>query len=333
LIRFLFRLVVLLVILATGVAASGVWWAYSRFNAPGPSASDTTLVIARGSGVAAIARDLTTAGVIDNPLIFAAGVRLVAEGQPLKAGEYQFPAGISPRGAMQLMIDGTTVVRRLTVAEGLTSADIVALVAAADGLDGQVPASVPAEGSLLPETYFYSRGDSRADLLARMSTAMDKALAELWQGRDKSLPLKTPAEAVTLASIVEKETGVTAERPRVAAVFFNRLGQTMPLQSDPTVIFAVSNGQGRLDRPLSKADLQAPSSYNTYANTGLPPGPIANPGRASLEAVLHPLATKEFYFVADGSGGHVFAETLDQHNKNVAAWRSKQQKPQTTQAN
>jgi UPF0755 protein len=331
--RILVRVVALLLILTMGAAAAGVWWAYSRFTAPGPSASDTTLVIARGVGINAIALDLADAGVIDSPIVFAVGVRLLAEGRPLKAGEYQFPAGVSPRGAMQLMIDGTTIVRRLTVAEGLTSADIVALVAAADGLEGEVPASPPPEGSLLPETYFYSRGDSRADLLARMSTAMDKSLVELWQARDKSLLLKTPAEAVTLASIVEKETGVAAERPRVAAVFFNRLDQAMPLQSDPTVIFAVSNGRGRLDRPLSKADLQAPSPYNTYLNPGLPPGPIANPGRASLEAVLHPLATKELYFVADGTGGHVFAETLDEHNKNVAAWRSKQQKPQTTQAN
>jgi UPF0755 protein len=228
------------------------------------------------------------------------------------------------------VIDGVTVKHRLTIPEGLTSAEIVALVAAAPDLEGSVPAALPADGSLLPETYFFSKGDTREQLLERMRKGMSDALAELWPARDGAVALKTVAEAVTLASIVEKETGLAAERPRVASVFFNRLAQGMPLQSDPTVIYALTGGKGPLGRALLRADLQVASPYNTYANPGLPPGPIANPGRASLEAVLHPDSTKDLYFVADGSGGHAFAATLDEHNRNVAAWRKQQaQQPQS----
>jgi len=322
--RFVLRLLGLLVLLVVGLAAGTAYWGYQAFNETGPASGDTTVVIERGSGVRDIAASLHEAGVIGEPLVFLAGVEIFAKGRPLKAGEYLFPARLSMHEAMQRMIDGTTVVHRLTVPEGLTTAEIVALVAACPELVGPAPKDLPADGALWPETYFFSRGDTRADLVGRMQKAMQEKLAELWQARDATTPLKTPAEAVTLASIVEKETGVAAERPHVAAVFFNRLAQGMPLQSDPTVIYALMDGKGPLNRALTHADLQTASPYNTYLNAGLPPGPIANPGRASIEAVLHPATSKDLYFVADGSGGHVFAETLDDHNKNVARWRQLQ---------
>jgi UPF0755 protein len=322
--RAVLRLFGFLILLVAGLAGAAAYWAYWEFDAPGPTTTETTVVIERGIGVRDIAATLHDAGVIGEPLIFLAGVEVFGKGRPLKAGEYLFPARLSMHQVMQQMIDGTTVVHRLTVPEGLTAAEIVALVASATDLAGDLPKDLPADGSLLPETYFYSRGDTRQDLLARMKKGMDDRLAELWQARDPAAPLKTPAEAVTLASIVEKETGVAAERPHVAAVLYNRLAQGMPLQSDPTVIYALTAGKGPLNRALSHADLQTASPYNTYVNTGLPPGPIANPGRASLEAVLHPATSKDLYFVADGTGGHVFAETLDEHNKNVARWRQLQ---------
>ncbi|HUL09422.1 MAG TPA: endolytic transglycosylase MltG [Candidatus Acidoferrum sp.] len=325
----LFRLFLLLLVLAVGLAGGTVYWAFTKFHEPGPAAADTTVIIDRGLGVRGIADKLAEAGVISDPLVFAAGVRVYGEGQPLKAGEYLFASRLSMRLVMEQMIAGGTIQHRLTVPEGLTSAEIVALVAAAPDLDGAVPAALPADGTLLPETYFFSRGDTRAQLLERMRKGMQDALAELWPARDGTLTLANVAEAVTLASIVEKETAVPEERPHVASVFFNRLAKGMPLQSDPTVIYAVTGGKGPLGRPLSKADLQVANPYNTYVNAGLPPGPIANPGRASLQAVLHPDSTKDLYFVADGTGGHAFAATLDEHNKNVAAWRKQQaQQPQ-----
>jgi UPF0755 protein len=324
----LVRLFALLLVLAVGLAGGAAYWGFQKFHEPGPAAADTTIVIERGLGVRAIADKLADAGVIADPLVFSAGVRVYGEEQPLQAGEYLFPARLSMRQVMEQMIDGATIVHRLTIPEGLTSAEIVALVAAAPDLEGSVPAALPADGSLLPETYFFSKGDTREQLLERMHKGMSDALAELWPARDGAVALKNVAEAVTLASIVEKETGLATERPHVASVFFNRLAQGMPLQSDPTVIYALTGGKGPLGRALLRADLQVANPYNTYANAGLPPGPIANPGRASLQAVLHPDSTKDLYFVADGSGGHAFAATLDAHNRNVAAWRQ-QQKQQT----
>jgi len=325
----LVRLFALLLVLAVGLAGATVYWGFTKFHEPGPAATDTTVVIDRGVGVRGIADKLAVAGVISDPLVFAAGVRVYGEGQPLKAGEYLFASRLSMRMVMEQMIAGATIQHRLTIPEGLTSAEIVALVAAAPDLDGAVPAMLPPEGSLLPETYFFTRGDTRAQLLERMHKSMQDALAELWPARDGTLTLANVAEAVTLASIVEKETGVPEERPHVASVFFNRLAKGMPLQSDPTVIYALTDGKGPLGRALSKADLQVANPYNTYVNPGLPPGPIANPGRASLQAVLHPDSTKDLYFVANGTGGHAFASTLDEHNKNVAAWRRQQgQQPQ-----
>ncbi len=296
------------------------FYAIDRFERPGPLAADTVIYIPQGSGVEAIARQLHQDGAIVEPLVFRLGVRLLGVGRELRAGEYLFAAALSTRDAIDLLRSGQTVVRRLTLAEGLTSFEIVALVEQAAALEGAVD-TVPPEGSLLPETYHYARGDRRDELIARMGRARDKLLSELWAARAPNLPVATPQEAVVLASIVEKETGVAGERPQVASVFVNRLQKGMRLQSDPTVVYGLTGGTGALGRALTRKDLQVPSPYNTYLNAGLPPGPIANPGRASLEAVLNPAQTAFLYFVADGSGGHAFAKTLAEHNRNVAKWR------------
>lgn len=317
-------ILIVLVLGAGGLAAGASYWAYRQFTAPGPATADTQLVIPRGAGSSAIAEQLAAIGIVADPLIFRLGVKLFAEGRPLRAGEYLFPAGASARQVMELLISGKTVVRKLTVAEGLTSREILALIAAAEGLEGGMPDEVPGEGTLLPETYHYSWGDERAAIVRRMEDAMRSTLDELWAGRAEGLPLATPEAAVILASIVEKETGVEAERARVAAVFVNRLERGMPLQSDPTVIFALTKGEAPLGRALLRTDLAIDDPYNTYVNSGLPPGPIANPGKASIAATLRPARTGELYFVADGNGGHAFAETLHEHNRNVAKWRKLQ---------
>ena len=305
------------------VSASLVVWLRDAFHRPGPLTAETTLVLRQGLGLEAIARHLADHGVIDDPLIFKIGVRHAGTHQRLRAGEYTFPAGISAHGVMSILVTGRTVTRRLTVPEGLTSAEVIGLVAAADGLTGPTPAT-PEDGSLLPETYHYDHGDSRSGVVSRMADALSDTVDELWPRRAEGLPYTSPGEAVVLASIIEKETGLPEERRRVAAVFINRLRRGMRLQSDPTVVYGLTMGRGPLDRPLTRADLQAPSPYNTYLIDGLPPGPIANPGRDSIAAALNPIDSEELYFVADGSGGHAFARTLKEHNRNVARWRKHQ---------
>ncbi len=305
------------------IAGLLAYFIIDRFERPGPLTADTVILIPQGSGVDAIARQLHEAGAIEDPLVFRLGVRLLRAGRELRAGEYLFPVALSNRDVIDLLRSGQTVVRRLTLAEGLTSQEIVALLEQAEALEGAVD-SVPPEGSLLPETYHYARGDDRGELVARMGRARDELLSELWPRRAPNLPVATPEEAVVLASIVEKETGIAGERPQVASVFVNRLRKGMRLQSDPTVVYGLTGGTGPLGRALTRKDLQAPSPYNTYLNPGLPPGPIANPGRAALEAVLNPAQTPFLYFVADGSGGHAFAKTLAEHNRNVAKWRKLQ---------
>ncbi|WP_448187501.1 endolytic transglycosylase MltG [Azospirillum sp. sgz301742] len=307
--------------LLTGAAV----WGGLRLVAPGPLTEPVTVVIPRGSGLEAVAITLADAGVVSSPLLVVFGAGLSGSVRDLKAGEYAFAPGISIEEVLEQMRRGRTVVHRLTVPEGLTSAQILALLEKEPVLTGAVPQR-PKDGSLLPETYNFSYGDTREQLVERMQRAMTQVLAEAWKSRDKDLPYKSPEEALTMASIVEKETGVAAERARVAGVYVNRLGTGMRLQSDPTVIFALTDGSGELGRALTRADLRTESPYNTYVVTGLPPGPIANPGRASILAALKPERHEFLYFVADGSGGHAFAKTLPDHNRNVARWRDVQRR-------
>ncbi len=313
------RLLATMILLAGLVGAALSAWGYERFVTPGPLTADAAVVVPRGSGLSAIADLLREKGVIDDPLVFRVGARILGAGQSLRAGEFRFPARVSIEGALDILRNGETVVRRLTVPEGLTAAQVLDLLRRVDGLVGDPPDAV-AEGDLLPETYHFSLGDRRAGLVARMREAMRDALARAWDGREPGLPLKTPREALILASIVEKETGLAAERPIVAAVFINRLRKGMRLQSDPTTAYGLSPGRP-LGRPLTRKDLQSETPYNTYVIDRLPPGPICNPGQASIDAVLHPAPTHDLYFVADGTGGHVFARTLAEHNRNVARWR------------
>lgn len=314
------RIVLAALLIAAAGVIGGVIWAWDAYKAPGPLSAETALVVPKGAGVQEIAQLLHDNGVIDNPHLFVLGARYTEMARRMRAGEFAFAPGISIRDAVTHLVDGEMVKRRLTIPEGLLTREIIDLVAAADGLTGVIEAPEP-EGAYLPETYFYSHGDSRAAVLARMTAAMDKALADAWAQRNPKIALKSPRQALILASIIEKETGVAAERARVSAVFHNRLRRRMRLQSDPTVAYAVTGGGVSLGRPLSRADLEADSPYNTYRVAGLPPGPIANPGRASLLAAVRPLETKEYYFVADGKGGHAFSRTLREHNRNVAKWR------------
>ncbi len=322
--RTLLKLTIALVLTGAIVAVSGWWWATRTFEAPGPLPQDTTVIIPKGAGLARITTALAEAGVIAGDQIhrtlFTVGVKASGQSASLHAGEYRFPAGLSMRQALDMLAAGKVVVRSLTIAEGLTTPAVLTLVAAAEGLEGDLPAP-PATGDLLPETYHYSWGDSREVMVRRMRDAMRRTVADLWEKRAPDLPLKSPEEALVLASIVEKETGIAAERPRVAAVFINRLRKGMRLQSDPTVIYGLAPETGNLGRALTRRDLESQTAHNTYVIDRLPPTPIANPGRAAIEAVLNPISTRDLYFVADGSGGHAFAETLEQHNRNVAHWR------------
>jgi len=304
------------------LAGGGAVMLHRAYSDPGPLVADTSVVIPRGASGQAIGAALVDAGVAADTRLFAIAVRFLAPDRPLRAGEYAFSAEVSLRDVVAKLQAGETVVRRVTIAEGLTTREILTVIAATDGLAGPVPEpSDLGEGALLPETYHFSLGDTRVELIGRMSAAREAALARLWATRKDDLPLATPAEALILASIVERETAVPTERARVAGVFINRLIRGMRLQSDPTVAYGLETDGGPLDRPLRRADLGVDHPYNTYVHRGLPPGPIANPGLASIAAVLNPDETDDLYFVADGTGGHAFARTLAEHNRNVARWR------------
>lgn len=305
------------------VLAAGLWFDRA-FHAMRVMPENTMMFVEPGGGIAKIGRDLEAQGFIADARVFEIGARYMQwryGGGGLKAGEYLMPGVASTRDIIRILRMGKTFQRRLTIPEGLMAVEIIALINAAEAMQGEIT-DIPREGSLLPETYHYTRGAHRADIVARMQKSMNAALDELWEKRAPDLPIKTPEEAVILAAIVEKETAIAAERPRVAGVFVNRLRMGMKLQTDPTVIYALTEGKTRLGRALLRRDLeQVDSPYNTYKYAGLPPGPIANPGYESLAAALNPEQHDFIYFVADGTGGHAFAKTLQEHNRNVQRWR------------
>ncbi|MGA2565319.1 MAG: endolytic transglycosylase MltG [Pseudolabrys sp.] len=310
------------VLIVVTVAVGGALYVgKQRFETPGPLTEDKIVNIPRGLGIRDIADVLQREGVIDQPWVFIGGVLVLKARGELKSGEYQFTKGASLADVVTSIIENKVVQHSLTIPEGLTSEQIVAKLLETDALAGQIK-EIPHEGTLLPETYKFTRGMTREQIIQRMQQAHKRLLQEVWEHRMPDLPVKTPEQLVILASIVEKETGRPDERSRVASVFVNRLKSKMRLQSDPTIIYGLTGGKGSLGRPILKSEIEQPTPYNTYLIDGLPPGPIANPGRASLEAAANPARTKDLYFVADGNGGHLFSETYDQHQKNVARLRA-----------
>ncbi|MCF8468490.1 MAG: endolytic transglycosylase MltG [Sneathiella sp.] len=312
--------VLLVLVLIAAVLAGAAAYGWHLFKIPGPLAQDTVFVLEKGTGLRVLARKLKENNIINNDLSFILGVRIEENSARLQAGEYRVPAGISGEALMALFVSGKVIERLLTIPEGLQSREIKALIDAAPGLEGEITRPMP-EGAFLPESYQYRLGDTRDELVARMAAGMQEAVANLMRETPPPPEIRTAAELIILASIVEKETALPEERPRVAAVFLNRLRKGMKLQSDPTVVYGITEGTRDLDRPLSRKDLAAETPYNTYQISGLPKGPIANPGLDSLKAVLQPEQTSSLYFVADGTGGHAFSDTLEQHNENVRKWR------------
>jgi UPF0755 protein len=310
---------VLLLLVVGGGAA--IVFGKIRFEAPGPLQADKIVNIPKSARVVEIADLLQREGVVDeHKVIFLGGVAMLKAWGDLKSGEYLFPKRASVRHVVETLIEGKVVQHLITVPEGLTSEQVVARLLDSQVLSGMVK-ETPREGSMLPNSYNFRRGDTRELAIQRMQQAQQQVLKEAWERRNPDLPLRTPEQLIILASIIEKETGRPEERTRIAAVFVNRLKQKMRLQSDPTVIYGLAPGKGTLGRPLSRADLERATPYNTYLIDALPPGPIANPGRASIEAAANPARTKEFYFVADGTGGHAFAENYEQHKRNVERLR------------
>lgn len=318
----LFSLLTVIVVVIGGLVVYGK----QRFEAVGPLKAPVVVVVPNNASPSGIADLLEKNGVVSDAMTFNLGVRLMKEAERLKAGEYEFPPGVSMREAMETIAEGRAVQHRITFPEGWSSEQIVRRLQEDTILIGKI-ASIPEEGALLPETYSYSRGSTtREQILDQMKKAQDRRLADAWAHRSDGLPLASPRDLLILASIVEKETGKADERPRVAAVFINRLKRGMRLETDPTVLYGIYGGKAWLEgRPITRADLSSPNPYNTYRITGLPPGPICNPGRAAMEAVANPSRTNELFFVADGTGGHVFAESLDEHNRNVQKWRAIEQ--------
>ncbi len=302
------------------VAAGAIGYGVRSFSSEGPLEAPKRVVLERGIGLKAASDLLEQEGVIDSGFIFRLGARYRGVARDLKFGEYEIPAQASMEEVLDIVVSGQSLQYKVTVAEGLTSWEIVELLKANDLLSGEIN-EIPPEGWLAPDTYFVARGSSRAALIARMREAQARILAEAWSARDPQTPLKSPEEALTLASIIEKETGVASERALVGGVFVNRLRKGMRLQSDPTIIYGITNGEGPLDRPIRQSDIAKPTKYNTYVIDRLPPGPIANPGKEAIAAAVLPEATDALYFVADGTGGHVFAKSLREHQANVAAWR------------
>ena len=310
--------------LVLAVLGAGLAFLYgkSAFESAGPLNSPQTVVIKEGSSLAKISDQLLSNDVIDNGWIFSQGVKAHKAQSSMKAGEYIFKPQMSMYDVMETIRSGKGILHKVTLPEGLTVFQIFERIAKNEILEGPMPETLPPEGSLMPDTYPFQRGTTRAEVVERMRLAQQSFLSQVWARRIPDLPISTPEELVTLASIVEKETGKADERPRVASVFINRLNRGMKLQSDPTIIYGIFGGKGKpKDRPIYKSDIEKPTDYNTYTIPALPPGPIANPGRAAMEAVANPSRTDDIFFVANGTGGHVFAKTLDEHNQNVARWR------------
>ncbi len=316
-----FNFVLTMVVIGVVIVGGAIFVAKSQFDHPSGLEQARAFNVENQTGLSAIADKLQQDGLISSKWLFVAGVVVNKQQRSLKAGEYLIPAHASMHDIMDTMVTGRGILYSVTIPEGLTSEQVVQRLMGDDVLAGEVT-EVPPEGTLLPDTYKFTRGDTRQDLLDRMRRDRDSVLADVWSRRAPDLPITTPEQLVVLASIVEKETSLADERSRVAAVFINRLRLNMRLQSDPTVIYALFKGSGKPHGyTLSRADLDTNSPYNTYVADGLPPGPIANPGRASLEAVANPSRTRDLFFVADGSGGHTFAETYEAHLRNVARWR------------
>lgn len=308
------------------LVAGGALWGVNEFTKSGPLLQTITVDIPRGSGLSTIAHELDRQGAIANPTVFMIGTRVLGQQGDLKAGEFEITPSMSARDVMEILAEGKSVTRRFTIREGLTSYEIVQILNGIEDLTGEITA-IPPEGTLLPNTWDYRRGEDRSAVITRLQNEMRETIDTLWDTRAKNLPFKTKAEALILASIIEKETGKPGEHADVAGVFVNRLRKGMLLQTDPTVIYAITKGKhknegkGPLGRRLLRRDLSYDSPYNTYLYAGLPPTPIANPGIASITAALNPSTHDYIYFVADGTGGHVFAKTLAEHNRNAAKWR------------
>src|SRR4051794_18977501 len=314
---------VITIILILMIGAGGVYvYGKKMLESPGPLVEDKTVNIPPRSKTREIAETLQREGVIDiNPWLFMGATLALKASSELKPGEYAFQKSASLRDVIGIIVEGKVVQHAVTIPEGLTSEQIVARLTDNDIFSGGLR-EMPREGTLLPETYKFPRGTTREQVIQRMQQTQKRVLAEIWERRNPDIPIKSPEQLVTLASIVEKETGKADERSRVAAVFTNRLRQRIKLQSDPTIIYGLVGGKGTLGRPIKRSEITQPSPYNTYVIEGLPPGPIANPGRASLEAAANPARTRDLFFVADGTGGHTFTETYDAHQKNVAKLRA-----------
>ncbi|WP_139973526.1 endolytic transglycosylase MltG [Ochrobactrum sp. CGA5] len=317
--NFMLSLIVLVLLGASAL----FYFGKMQFDGQGPLNTETTFLVKRGAGIAEVSNSLENREIVSDARIFRYGVRTLGHENDLKAGEYAIPAGASMRDVMKILISGKSIMYPLTIPEGLTVKQIFDRISADPTLVGDMPKDMPPEGSLFTDTLNFTRGTTRSEIIDRMIASQKKLVDETWAKRNADLPIKDKNEFVTLASIVEKETGIASERPHVASVFINRLKKGMRIQSDPTIIYGLFGGAGKpSDRPIFKSDIEKPTPYNTYVINGLPPTPIANPGKAALEAVANPLDTEDLYFVADGTGGHVFSKTLQEHNANVRKWRS-----------
>lgn len=311
----------LTILIVLGICAAGaIAWGVNAYRAPGPHGDDRMVMVPKGAGVATITKALDDAGVIRDPMIFRLGVRYSGQGGSMKFGEYQVPAGASMEEVAALLVSGRTVQHPLTVPEGWTVWQVAEAVRAMDVLEGEIE-TMPPEGMIAPDTYNVQRGQTRQEVLDRMTAVQARILDVAWENRAPDLPLESKEEALILASIIEKETGIGGERAVIGGVFVNRLRRGMRLQTDPTVIYGITKGEGVLGRGLRRSELDRRTDWNTYQIDGLPPTPIANPGKEAIAAAVMPAETDALYFVADGTGGHAFASSLAEHNRNVAAWR------------